>query len=119
MSRDPFPTERPTSHDSKERRPANRLGTDSVEPGDAERMNREIRRLVHQVLAAEKPFRDEPIGTRRLLVRTKKGKSLVLKPGRLSEDQAIYLAKPSEAKHDSDAPHAFESHFEGGCLPSE
>jgi hypothetical protein len=71
--------------------------------GGAERMNREIRRLVRQGLAAEKPFRDERSGTRRLLVLTKKGKSLVLKSGRLPEDQAIYhgLVKPREAKHDA------------------
>jgi hypothetical protein len=70
---------------------------------DAERMNREIRRLVHQGLAAEKAFHDGGSKTKRLLVLTKKGKSLVLKSGRLPEGQAIYhgLVKPREAKHDA------------------
>jgi hypothetical protein len=71
--------------------------------GDADRMNREIRRLAQQGLAAQKPLNDERSGTKRLLVLTKKGKSLVLKSGRLPEGQAIYhgLVKPREAKHDA------------------
>jgi len=70
---------------------------------DAERMNREIRRLAHQGLVAEKPFHDGRSGTKRLLVLTKKGKRLVLKSGRLPDGQAIYhgLVKPREAKHDA------------------
>jgi len=71
--------------------------------GDADRMNREIRRLAQQGLVAQKPLNDERSGTKRLLVLTKKGKSLVLKSGRLPEGQAIYhgLVKPREAKHDA------------------
>jgi len=66
-------------------------------------MNREIRRLAQQGLVAQKPLNDERSGAKRLLVLTKRGKSLVLKSGRLAEGQAIYhgLVKPREAKHDA------------------
>jgi hypothetical protein len=71
--------------------------------GDADRMNREIRCLAQQRLVVQKPLNDERSGTKRLLVLTKKGKSLALKSGRLPEGQAIYhgLVKPREAKHDA------------------
>jgi hypothetical protein len=71
--------------------------------GDAERMNREIRRLAHQRLAAEKTLHNGGSGTKRVLILTKKGKSLVLKSARLPEGQAIYhgLVKPRETRHDA------------------
>jgi len=52
--------------------------------GDADRMNRELRRLSHQGLIAERPLREGQTGRKRLLVLTKKGKRLVLKSGRVS-----------------------------------
>ena len=71
--------------------------------GDTDRMNREIRRLVHQGLVAEKQIHDGRSETKRLLVLTKKGKRLVLKSGRFPDGQAIYhgLVKPREANHDA------------------
>jgi hypothetical protein len=72
--------------------------------GDAERMEREIRRLKQQSLLAEKRL---PLGQNnatRLFALTKRGTRLVRKSGRLPDEQAIYhgFAKPREAKHDAD-----------------
>ena len=72
--------------------------------GDAERMEREIRRLKQQSLLAEKRF---PLGQNnatRLFALTKRGARLVRKSGRVPDEQAIYhgFAKPREAKHDAD-----------------
>lgn len=71
--------------------------------GDSERMNRELRRLVHEGLVAEKPLRNERGAAKRLLVLTKKGKRLILASGQLPEGQSVYhgLVKPREAKHDA------------------
>jgi hypothetical protein len=71
--------------------------------GDAGRMNRDTRHLEQQGLVAVKPLKNEGTGTERLLVLTRKAKTLVLKSGRLPEGQAIYhgLVKPREAKHDA------------------
>ena len=72
--------------------------------GDAERMEREIRRLKQQSLLAEKRL---PVGQNnatRLFALTKQGAQLVRKSGRVPDEQAIYhgFAKPREAKHDAD-----------------
>ena len=72
--------------------------------GDAERMEREIRRLKQQSLLAEKRL---PLGQNnatRLFALTKRGARLVRKSGRVPDEQAIYhgFAKPREAKHDAD-----------------
>ena len=72
--------------------------------GDAERMEREIRRLKQQSLLAEKRC---PLGQNkptRLFALTKRGARLVRKSGRVPDEQAIYhgFAKPREAKHDAD-----------------
>lgn len=72
--------------------------------GDAERMEREIRRLKRQSLLAEKRV---PLGrnnTTRLFALTKRGSRLLRKSGRVPDEQAIYngFAKPREAKHDAD-----------------
>jgi hypothetical protein len=72
--------------------------------GDAERMEREIRRLKQQSLLAEKRL---PLGQNnatRLFALTKRGARLVRKSGRVPDAQAIYhgFAKPREAKHDAD-----------------
>jgi hypothetical protein len=72
--------------------------------GDATRMEREIRRLLHQSLLSEKQGAGGRSMTPRLLALTKRGSQLVRKSGHVPDDQAIYhgFAKPREAKHDAD-----------------
>lgn len=72
--------------------------------GDAERMEREIRRLKQQSLLAEKRLPAGQKNATRLFALTKRGARLVRKSGRVPAWQAIYhgFAKPREAKHDAD-----------------
>jgi hypothetical protein len=82
--------------------------------GDAERMEREIRRLKQQSLLAEKRL---PLGQNnatRLFALTKRGARLVRKSGRVPDAQAIYhgFAKPREAKHDADLYRLYQAEVE-------
>jgi hypothetical protein len=82
--------------------------------GDAERMEREIRRLKQQSLLAEKRL---PLGQNnatRLFALTKRGARLVRKSGRVPDKQAIYhgFAKPREAKHDADLYRLYQAEVE-------
>ncbi|HEY4951717.1 MAG TPA: hypothetical protein VIH88_15380 [Candidatus Acidoferrales bacterium] len=82
--------------------------------GDAERMEREIRRLKQQSLLAEKRL---PLGQNnatRLFALTKRGARLVRKSGRVPDEQAIYdgFAKPREAKHDADLYRLYQAEVE-------
>jgi hypothetical protein len=82
--------------------------------GDAERMEREIRRLKQQSLLAEKGL---PLGQNnatRLFALTKQGARLVRKSGRVPDEQAIYhgFAKPREAKHDADLYRLYQAEVE-------
>ena len=72
--------------------------------GDADRMERETKRLKHQRLVSEKSIGSAPKKTIRVFTLTKTGKRLLQKSGRLPEDQSVYhgLVKPREAKHDAD-----------------
>ena len=82
--------------------------------GDAERMEREIRRLKQQSLLAEKRL---PLGQKnatRLFALTKRGARLVRKSGRVPDGQAIYhgFRKPREAKHDADLYRLYQAEVE-------
>jgi hypothetical protein len=82
--------------------------------GDAERMEREIRRLKQQSLLAEKRL---PLGQHnatRLFALTKQGARIVRKSRRVPDDQAIYhgFAKPREAKHDADLYRLYQAEVE-------
>jgi hypothetical protein len=82
--------------------------------GDAERMEREIRRLKQHSLLAEKRL---PLGQNnatRLFALTKQGARLVRKSERVPDKQAIYhgFAKPREAKHDADLYRLYQAEVE-------
>jgi hypothetical protein len=82
--------------------------------GDAERMEREIRRLKQQSLLAEKRL---PLGSNnatRLFALTKRGARVVRKSGRVPDEHAIYhgFAKPREAKHDADLYRLYQAEVE-------
>lgn len=82
--------------------------------GDAERMQREIRRLKQQSLLVEKRLPAGRNNTTRLFALTKRGARLVRKSRRVPDDQAIYhgFAKPREAKHDADLYRLFQVEVE-------
>jgi hypothetical protein len=82
--------------------------------GDAERMEREIRRLKQQSLLSEKRLPAGRKKTTRLFALTKRGLRLVRKSGRVPEEQAIYdgFKKPREAKHDADLYRLFQAQIE-------
>jgi hypothetical protein len=82
--------------------------------GDAERMEREIRRLKRQSLLAEKRIPAGGNNTTRLFASTKRGARLVRKSGRVPDKQAIYhgFAKPREAKHDADLYRLYQAEVE-------
>jgi hypothetical protein len=72
--------------------------------GDADRMEREVRRLKDQGLVSERRIGSKPGNTIRVFTLTKTGKKILQKSGQLPETQAVYhgLVKPREAKHDAD-----------------
>jgi hypothetical protein len=82
--------------------------------GDAERMEREIRRLKQQSLLSEKRLPAGHSKTTRLFALTKRGLPLVKKSGRVPEEQAIYYGfkKLREAKHDADLYRLFQAQVE-------
>jgi hypothetical protein len=71
--------------------------------GDAKRLNRDVRNLVQQGLAAVRSTQNGSREKETLVVLTKKGRCLLMQSGRVPEGQAIYhgLVKPREAKHDA------------------
>lgn len=72
--------------------------------GDADRMEREIRRLRQQLLLTEKIARADRNHTVRLFALTKEGARLARSSGAVPEGQTTYhgFVKPREAKHDAD-----------------
>ncbi|MFZ3217670.1 MAG: hypothetical protein WA192_16550 [Candidatus Acidiferrales bacterium] len=82
--------------------------------GDAERMEREIRRLKQQSLLAERRLPAGRNNTTRLFALTKRASRLLRKSGRVPDDQAIYhgFAKPREAKHDADLYRLYQAEVE-------
>lgn len=82
--------------------------------GDAERMEREIRRLRCQLLLTEKVVHADRDKTVRLFALTKRGARLARSSGAVPEGQAIYhgFVKPREAKHDADLYRLYHAHAE-------
>jgi hypothetical protein len=72
--------------------------------GDAQRMEREIRRLREQSLVSEKLVRGNGNQSIRLIALTRKGARLARNSGAVPEGQTIHhgFVKPREAKHDAD-----------------
>ena len=87
-----------------------RIGYD----GDADRMEREIRRLRQQLLLTEKVVRVDRNKTVRLVALTKQGARLARNSGVVPEGQAIYhgFVKPREAEHDADLYRLYHAHAE-------
>jgi len=82
--------------------------------GDAERMEREIRRLRRQLLLTEKVVCADRTKTVRLFALTRRGARLARSSGVVPEGQAIYhgFVKPREAQHDADLYRLYNAHAE-------
>jgi len=80
--------------------------------GDAERMERETRRLGQQLLLTEKVVRVDQNKTVRLFALTKRGARLARSSGAVPEGQNIFhgFVKPREAKHDADLYRLYHAH---------